>query len=78
MVAKALQKYRAVVVDIAGGTVLYAEQLKDQPGKSWNGILRDYSGGINTIPLDHFRVLKLSPLQHGGDLHTYPLRDRIF
>ncbi|NMB71038.1 MAG: hypothetical protein GYA22_02670 [Bacteroidales bacterium] len=71
VVAKALQKYGAVVVDIAGGTVLYAEQLKYQAGKSWEGKLRDYQGGINTIPLDYFRVLKLENIQHNGDVHNY-------
>ncbi len=70
-VARALQKYGAVVVDLAGGNVLYAEQLKNHPGKSWEGILRDYQGGINSIPLDHFRVLKLKNIRHNGDVHLY-------
>lgn len=70
-VAKALQKYGAVVVDAAGGTVLYAEQLKYHSGKSWEGVLRDYQGGINSIPLDYFRILKLENIQHNGDLHSY-------
>ena len=71
-VAVALQKYGAVVVDFAAGNCLYAEGLWVHPGKSWKGLLRgwaDYNGknGIESIPLDYYRVLKLENVQIGGD-----------
>jgi hypothetical protein len=66
-VARALQKYGAVVVDFAAGNVLYGEGLWIYPNKSWNGILREWDGGICSIPLDHYRVLKNYNIQHGGD-----------
>jgi hypothetical protein len=71
VVAKALQKYGMVNVDIAGGSVLYAEQLAQHPGKSWKGILRDYEGGINSIPLEYFHVLKIVNPVKMGDNHTH-------
>ena len=71
-VAVALQKYGAVVVDFAGGNCLYAEGLWVYPEKSWKGLLRgwgDYNGtnGIASIPLDHYRVLKMKNIRTGGD-----------
>ena len=72
-VAVALQKYGAVVMDFAAGSCFYAEALLDhKEGLSWSGILTgwdEYTGtnGIESIPLDHFRVLKLENVQTGGD-----------
>lgn len=66
VVAKAFQRYGAVVVDVAGGTPLYAEGLWGQPGKSWDGKLRKLEG-INSIPLDHCRVLKVEKIINKGD-----------
>ncbi|MFN8254396.1 MAG: hypothetical protein U0W24_01825 [Bacteroidales bacterium] len=66
IVAKALQKYGAVVVDIAQGTPLYAEGLWAQKGKTWEGKLRKMKG-INYIPLEHYRVLKVGPVTKKGD-----------
>ncbi len=63
----ALQEYGMVVVDVAGGSPINAEGLYGQPGKSWEGILRDWEGGINDIPLDHYRVLKLPETIKKGD-----------
>jgi len=67
IVAKALQKYGMVVVDFAAANVLYGEGLWIYPNKSWDGVLREWNGGISTIPLDHFRVLKNYNIQKGGD-----------
>ena len=67
VVARALQEYGMVVVDVAGGSPVYAEGLWGQPGKSWEGILREWDGGINTIPYDHYRVLKLPETVKRGD-----------
>jgi hypothetical protein len=67
VVAKALQKYGMVVVDFAGGNVLYGEGLWIYPDKSWKGLLRDWDGGLTGIPLDNYRVLRNYNIQKGGD-----------
>ncbi|MEN8156466.1 MAG: hypothetical protein ABFS10_05920 [Bacteroidota bacterium] len=67
VVARALQQYGMVVVDIAGGSPIYAEGLFGDPKRSWEGILRAWDGGINEIPLDHYRVLKLTETIKKGD-----------
>ena len=67
IVAKALQQYGMVVVDFAAGNVLYGEGLWIYPDKSWDGLLREWDGGLSDIPLDHFRVLKNHDIQIGGD-----------
>jgi len=66
-VARALQEYGMVVVDGAGGSPIYAEGLWGHPGKSWDGILREWEGGINSIPLDHYSVLKVGKTVKKGD-----------
>jgi hypothetical protein len=67
-VAKALQVYGMVLVDWAGGNVIYAENLNnDKYGRSWKGILRDWDGGIIKIPVKHYRVLKLQNIIKKGD-----------
>ncbi len=67
VVARALQKYGMVNVDNAGGSPIYAEGLYGHPDKSWDGVLREWDGGINDIPLDHYRVLKLGKVIPKGD-----------
>jgi hypothetical protein len=69
-VAKALQKYGMVIVDWSGGNVLYAEGLYAQEGKSWDGLL-DKFGGIDSIPIENYRVLKLPEVVYKGD-HDQP------
>ncbi|MBN2413953.1 hypothetical protein JXQ31_19925 [candidate division KSB1 bacterium] len=67
IVAKALQKYGMVIVDNAGGSTLYAEGLWGHADKTWDGILREWDGGINTIPLENYRVLKIGEITRKGD-----------
>lgn len=67
VVARALQRYGMVVVDNAGDSTLYAEGRWSYPSHSWDQILRSYQGGISAIPLDHYRVLRLGQIVHGGD-----------
>ncbi len=68
VVARALQKYGMVNVDNAGGSPLYGQNLNnDSRGRSWNGILREWDGGIVSIPVKHFRVLKIKNIVHRGD-----------
>jgi len=70
VVAQALQKYGAVVVDNAGGTSLYAEGLWAKPGKSWHGILTNT--GLMCISIEHYRVLELGDVTRMGDSRRYP------
>jgi len=67
VVARAMQEYGMVIVDVAGGSPIYAEGLWGHPDKSWSGILREWEGGINTIPYDHYRVLKIPETVKKGD-----------
>lgn len=76
VVAKAMQKYGMVVVDIAGANTLYGEGLWGHPGKSWDGKLRDVNGGISSIPLDHYRVLKINNSRKKGDSYTKIMHDQ--
>ena len=67
-VAIALQRYGMVLVDWAGGSVIYGENLNnDKRGRSWDGILRDWDGGIITIPVKYYRILKLNNVIKMGD-----------
>ncbi len=77
VVARALQVYGMVNVDNAGGSPLYGENLNHDPkGRSWKGILWEWDGGIVSIPLEHFRVLKLGPVVHNGDAKLLTLDPR--
>jgi hypothetical protein len=67
VVAKALQIYGMALVDNAQGQPIYAEGLWGHPGKSWEGKLRQWEGGINEIPYKHFRVLKIKAPVYKGD-----------
>ncbi len=66
-VARALQKYGMVIVDFAKGNALYGEGLWYDSQRSWEGVLRDWQGGISEIPLKHYRVLDCSNTRQGGD-----------
>jgi hypothetical protein len=66
ILCRALQKYGMVLVDIAQGQAIYAEGLWGQPGKSWNGKLREI-GGISNIPYKSYRVLKIENSVKKGD-----------
>jgi len=70
VIAKALQKYGMVVVDIAEGQPIYAEGLWGYPNKSWEGKLHEWDGGINSIPYKHYQVMKVENAIHKGDTRT--------
>jgi len=71
VIAKALQVYGMVVVDIAQGQPLYAEGLWAHPDKSWEGKLSEWEDrGINSIPYKHYRVLEITNPVHRGDIRT--------
>ncbi len=69
VVAKALQKYGLVIIDFSVGTTIIAEWLGWQQDKSWDGVLRGWKieGGIKSIPVKNYRVLKVENVQKGGD-----------
>ncbi len=69
VLAKAMQQYGMVVSDVAGSNTLYGEGLWGHSGKSWNGKLRAV-GGISSIPLDNYRVLKINNRIKKGDSYT--------
>jgi hypothetical protein len=58
VVARALQEYGAVNVDVAGGHVIYCQGLYgDARGRSWHGLLSGES--LVHIPLSRYRVLRM-------------------
>ncbi len=76
-VARALQKYGAVVVDFAAGSCLYGEGLWYDPARSWDGILRDWDGGISDIPVKYYRVIKAAHVSLGGDRIKKFFQDKL-
>ncbi len=70
-IAKALQKYGMVIVDIAQGQPIYAEGLWGHPDKSWEGKLREWDGGINSIPYKHYQIMKVENIVKKGDTSSY-------
>ena len=76
-VARALQKYGMVLVDYAGGNVIYAEGLYGKKGLSWDGKLREWSGGIIRIPVENYRVLKVKNSVMDGDGHHGKLEEEF-
>jgi hypothetical protein len=69
VVARALQEYGMVLVDVAQGSTLYAEGLWGHPDRSWKGVLRKCEG-IKSIPVDRYRVLELGPITRKGDARS--------
>ncbi len=73
VVAKALQKYGAVLVDNAGGATLYGEFLGDESmtatTKSWNGILAEES--LFSIPFEKYRILETGETDKRGSHPIY-------
>ena len=67
IIAKALQEYGVVIVDVAQGQPIYAEGLWGDPNKSWEGKLREWDGGISDIPFKHYQVMKVENVINKGD-----------
>ncbi len=74
VVARALQEYGAVFVDVAQGTPLYAEGLWGHTDKSWDGILHEWDKGICTIPIENYRILKVGETIKKGDARSLKKR----
>ncbi len=71
IIAKALQEYGMVVVDVAHGQPIYAEGLWGQEDKSWEGKLTEWEDrGINSIPFKNYRVLNVNNPVKRGDART--------
>jgi hypothetical protein len=64
-----------VVTDNAAANTLYGEGLWGHPGKSWDGILREDGGGISSIPLENYRILKINNRVNKGDSYSKILND---
>lgn len=68
IVAKALQKYGMVLVDVAFGQSIYAEGLWARPKANWKGLLRPQEEGLKAIKFKHYRVLQVTKTVKGkGD-----------
>jgi hypothetical protein len=68
-IARALQDYGLVLVDYAAGNCIYGEGIWYDSIKTWQGKVRTWGedGGLRTIPLDYYRVLKSGTLVKKGD-----------
>jgi hypothetical protein len=77
VIAKALQEYGMVIVDEAGGNVIYGELEDSTRGISWKGIAREWEGGIVSIPLEHYQVLKIGETVKMGDAKRRFERDGV-
>jgi len=64
-IARALQEYGAVNVDVCGGKTIYAEGLYSHPTKSWKGLLEE--SDLTKIGMSNYRILKLENITHKGD-----------
>lgn len=65
VVARALQEYGAVCVDVAGGHPLFAEGLYGDPRKrTWSGLLK--GDDLIEIRMPNFRVLKMEKVIYEG------------
>ena len=65
VVARALQDYGAVNVDVCGGHSLYGEGLyADALGRTWDGLLEE--NALVGLGLEHFRVLKMDNIVEQG------------
>lgn len=65
VVARALQEYGAVCVDVSGGHCLYGQGLYADPQKrTWDGLLS--GGDLSAIGLHHYRMLKITGLVREG------------
>ena len=65
VLARALQEYGAVCVDVAGGHPVYAEGLYGDPKKrSWNGLLD--GNDLIQIKMSHYRVIKMKTVISEG------------
>ena len=63
-IARAMQRYGMVNVDVAYGNVIYAEGAH-APDWTWDGLLRP--DALRRIPLSCYRVLKLGDITRMGD-----------
>lgn len=71
VVARALQDYGAVCVDVCGGHALYGQGLYADPRKrTWAGLLAE--NALVGIKFDHFRVLKMDGIVPQGMGHRTP------
>lgn len=71
VVARALQEYGAVNVDVCGGHCLYGEGLYTDPHqRTWDGFLAE--NAMIGLTFDHYRVLKMDNIVSEGMSHRKP------
>lgn len=80
IVAKAMQEYGIVIVDFSVGSTIRVEYLDGLAGRSWKGKLRGWNepGGIKSIPVSNYRVLKVGEIQKGGDKKKEFFKDKLY
>lgn len=75
VIARALQEYGAVNVDVCGGHALYGQGLYSDPlHRTWDALLAE--NALVGLTFDHFRVLRMDNLIPQGMGHRKP--DGIF
>ena len=68
VIARALQDYGAVNVDVCGGHALYGQGLYSDPlRRTWNGLLD--GNDLIDLKFEHYRVLKMEGLVNEGMGH---------
>jgi len=65
-IARAWQVYGAVMVDGAGGNVVYAEGLHGHHDRSWNGLLD--ARAVEALGYRHFRIVEMGQVIEQGDV----------
>jgi len=65
IMAKAMQEYGVVNVDVGGGVGIYVENLNFHDAKSWDGLL-DTGWELESLGMEHIRFPELLPIQQGG------------
>ncbi len=55
---------------------LYGEGLWAKQGRSLKGKVREIEGGISSIPLDNYRILKIENRKNKGDSYTKIMHDQ--
>ncbi len=72
IIARALQEYGAVLVDVALGSTLSVESVNGHADRTWDGTLSDRD--LHNLPFEHFRFLDPGPtIQKGMIPSIHPI-----
>lgn len=80
IIVKAMQAYGIVIIDFSAGSTIRVEYLDESRGRSWKGLLRGWHepGGIKTIPVSNYRVLKVGKTLKGGDKKKEFFKSKLY